>query len=172
VNLVVGVEVDEPNASYWEVRRWKWGSRFQLCQWTFMARSGHPVLAAMVERVVRTINRMAQEEGTTVEGLRKLTRLEVLAVSGPVGWTLVIEDYLSKASGTQVDWRNMTGLQTPKQIHDVLVLPVTSFGPGQRHSGSRKTNDPQALSFHHFGASQWGVAPGRWTWKSLFGFLF
>lgn len=171
VSLVVGVEVDEPHASALEVWRWKWASRFQLCQWTFMGRAGHPALARMVERVVRSMSELAERERTSVAELRMLSRQEVLATTGPLAWTRVLESYMSDVTGTRVDWHNMTGLRRPKLIGDVLVLPVTALGPGQRHSGSGPRSDPQALSMHHFGESQWAKAAGRGTtWRSWFGF--
>jgi len=170
VDLVVGVEVDEPEASDEEVARWTWGSRFQLCQWTFMARARHPVLARMVEWVVDRINQLAADEVTPGAKLRRLTRQEVLETTGPVAWTQVIHAYLSNITETNVDWRNMTALRGPKVIGDALILPVTAFAPDQKHSGSRGSHDKLALSKHHLRASQWPES-GRSTWHDLLGYI-
>jgi len=166
VNLVVGVEIDEPNASSADLKKWVWVERFQLCQWTFMGKPGHPAIALLIEKIVQEINRLANRERRSLRNLRKLSKFEVLALTGPAAFTWSIQNYLTQKTGRKVDWYDMTDLTTPKLIADVLILPITAFAPGQRHSKSGSKDDEQALVFHHFGFSGW--AKKREWWRRIF----
>eukprot|EP01113_Clastostelium_recurvatum_P048711 TRINITY_DN8926_c0_g1_i2.p1 TRINITY_DN8926_c0_g1~~TRINITY_DN8926_c0_g1_i2.p1 ORF type:complete len:365 (+),score=69.67 TRINITY_DN8926_c0_g1_i2:67-1095(+) len=170
--LVLGVEIDVPYPSKEDRRKWGWklpSSTFQLIQWTMMSKPHHPAMALVIQRIVRAFSAFVEREHVSLKDMRRLSTEEVIITTGPYAFTRIIEEYLSTTLHSHVDWRNMTGLQGPKQLGDITILPVTAFGPGQRHSGSQGTDHPQALSFHKFGASKWGQSRSKWNWLRLVG---
>ena len=60
---------------------------------------------------------------------------DVIQLSGPVIWTRAVLKTLSEATGTEMSYRNFTGMQEPRVFGDVMVLPVNGFGTRQLHSG-------------------------------------
>ena len=145
IGLVVGIEAD-PNRPDWH----DWYSRrIQFCQWTIQAKSGHPVLRDVVATVTEDTLRM-KKLGT----LKKLDK-SIMEFTGPAVWTDAIFSYLNsptyfKMDGKNITWETFTGMETPKKIGDVVVLPITSFSPGVQQMGSKEPDDPMAFVKHDF----------------------
>lgn len=78
---------------------------------------------------------------------------EVLDITGPAGWTEVVFEYLTKAVGEEVSWRNLTGMRSPRLFGDVLVLPIDAFASGVPHSGASARGKGRALVRHQFQGS-------------------
>ena len=146
-NVAVGVEYDtfgnDPSPALLIV---------QLVNWTIMSKAGSPLLDLTVRNAIRAINALAEKQQVPI-GLINANFNDVLASTGPAQLTLATFEYLSEVTGTHVSWANVTGLTSPKLIHDVLVLPVTAFGNGQTHSNAGTTDDPAALVHHLFSGS-------------------
>lgn len=142
--LIIGLEADQSppvSGTTYEV---------QFCQWTLAAAKGHPAMWEMVETILQTIqDRPFKDPPHDVE----YTNNEVLDISGPAGFTVVVYKYLSKAAGVPIDWHNLTGLQEPRLYGDILVLPINGFATGISHSGSVPEGSPDALVRHSFGGS-------------------
>lgn len=77
----------------------------------------------------------------------------MLSITGLASWTLNIFAALSAAAGTEIDWRNLTGMTEPRLYGDILVLPVDAFATGLPHSGSTREGSKDALVRHMFGGS-------------------
>lgn len=122
----------------------------QFCQWTFAGGKDHPVLWAMVERILDKV-KAKQVEMKEVD----FTDDEVLTTTGSAAWTEVIFEYLDKAAGTGANftWHNLTGMTEPRLIGDMLVLPIDSFGSEQPHSHSSSKGENGALTVHNFDGS-------------------
>ena len=81
----------------------------------------------------------------------------VIEWTGPAVWTDAVFSYfndpayfdMSSSSGV-ISWHNFTGMQDPKKVGDVVVLPITSFSPGIGHSGAKDEDDPMAFVKHEF----------------------
>lgn len=58
-------------------------------------------------------------------------------------------------AGNNVTFSDIAYLEEPKLIGDVLVLPVSAFGAGQAHSGSKEIGNEDQLMWHHFFQSWW-----------------
>jgi mannosyltransferase OCH1-like enzyme len=82
-----------------------------------------------------------------------LTDEDVLAITGPRGWTLTIYAALSAAAGSNITWHNLTGMREPRLFGDILVLPIDGFATGLRHSGSTLEGSPDAMVRHEFSGS-------------------
>ena len=81
---------------------------------------------------------------------------DILEVTGPGMWTDAVLDSMNapvvdrinhgQESGTMIS--AFTGLQSPKLVGEILVLPINYFGTGQRHSGSAIFQLPEACVNH------------------------
>lgn len=148
VGLVIGIEAD-PDREDWA--QW-YSRRIQFCQWTIQAKPGHPALREVISRITEeTLKR--KRDGTLLKTVDK----NVIEFTGPAVWTDVLFDYFNdkkffdiKATGAVVDWRNFTGMEVPKKVGDVVVLPITGFSPGVRQMGAKDYEDPQAMVRHDF----------------------
>ncbi|KAI1077537.1 hypothetical protein F5B20DRAFT_572230 [Whalleya microplaca] len=147
IGLVVGIEAD-PDRPDWE----EWYSRrIQFCQWTIQSKPGHPVLRDIVSRITReTLKRKR-------EGLFVSKEKSVVEFTGPAVWTDTIFDYFNderyfdvKHSRGNISYLNFTGIESPKKVGDVVVLPITSFSPGVQQMGAKDYDDPMAFVKHDF----------------------
>ncbi|EFX02215.1 alpha-mannosyltransferase [Grosmannia clavigera kw1407] len=148
VGLVIGIEADpdRPDWAQWYSRR------IQFCQWTIQAKPGHPVLRSIVARITTETLRLKQ--AGTLQG--QLGR-SVVEFTGPAVWTDLVFAYFNderyfdmSASKGSIDWRNFTGMDAPKRVGDVIVLPITSFSPGVEQMGAKDYDDPMAFVKHDF----------------------
>jgi alpha 1,6-mannosyltransferase len=148
VGMVIGIEAD-PDREDWA----DWYSRrIQFCQWTIQAKAGHPVLRRVVETLTKeTLKR--QKAGT----LKNFKHEDVVDFTGPAVWTDAIFDFFNdpryfkvEESGSKITWKEFTGMENPKKVGDVVVLPITSFSPGQATMGSKDYDDPMAFVKHDF----------------------
>ncbi|MCJ1398279.1 hypothetical protein MMC11_001476 [Xylographa trunciseda] len=146
-NAVVGVEYDtfgqDPAPALLIV---------QFVNWTIMAKRGHPLMDLTVRNAIGAIRALAEKQQVPL-GQIQANFNDVLASTGPARLTTSTFEYLSEVTGTNVSWVDVTGLTVPKLIHDVLILPVTAFGNGQRHSNAGTPEDPTALVHHLFSGS-------------------
>ncbi|KAI8961776.1 glycosyltransferase family 32 protein [Daldinia sp. FL1419] len=147
IGLVIGIEAD-PDRPDW--KDW-YSRRIQFCQWTIQAKPGHPVLRDIVSRITQeTLKR--KREGTFVSKEKS-----VVEFTGPAVWTDVIFDYFNDPryfdtinSQGNVSYVNFTGIEKPKKVGDVVVLPITSFSPGVQQMGAKDYDDPMAFVKHDF----------------------
>ena len=77
----------------------------------------------------------------------------MLASTGPVQLTRSTWQYLSEVTGQEFTWERVSGITEPLLVHDVLIMPVTSFGNGQSHSNAGPPTDEAALVHHQFKGS-------------------
>ncbi|CAD6581389.1 MAG: hypothetical protein ASARMPRED_000598 [Alectoria sarmentosa] len=129
------------------------GSRLQFCRWTMAASRGHPLMSRVVADVVAALQALAIKNETTIAKLRPSDE-EVVRLSGPVIWTRAVLKTLSEATGTEMTYRNFTGMKEPRVFGDVMVLPVNGFGTGQLHSGSMRAGSRDALVRHGWKGSR------------------
>lgn len=151
VGLVVGIEAD-PDRDDWH----SWYSRrVQFCQWTIQAKTGHPVLLAIISQITEeTLKRKRM-------GTLKPDRDDVIEFTGPAAWTDAIFAYFNNPeyfdmtkSNDLITPLHFTGMKAAKMVGDVVVLPITCFSPGIGHSGAGDIEDPMAFVKHEF-AGTW-----------------
>ncbi|EPY50253.1 alpha-1,6-mannosyltransferase Och1 [Schizosaccharomyces cryophilus OY26] len=145
IGLVVGIEADPDRPDWYD----HYARRIQFCQWTIAATPGHPVLWELVHKI--TMGTWSLHE----KGQLSEDKDAVMDWTGPGIWTDSVFDYLNWRYGP-FTWENVTGIETPKLVGDVLILPITSFSPGVGHMGSKSANDPTAYVKHYFSGS-WKV---------------
>ncbi|KAK4117737.1 glycosyltransferase family 32 protein [Canariomyces notabilis] len=148
VGLVIGIEAD-PDRPDW--KDW-YSRRIQFCQWTIQSKPGHPILRETVARITeQTLQR--KRAGS----LNNIIDKNVIEFTGPALWTDIIFEYFNDEryfdmtqSAGPIDYRNFTGMEAPKQVGDVIVLPITSFSPGVQQMGAKDYDDPMAFVKHDF----------------------
>ena len=148
IGLVVGIEAD-PDREDWK----KWYSRrIQICQWTIQAKPGHPVLRDIVATITEDTLKMKKQGPLNAKKLGK----SIVEFTGPAVWTDAIFNYLNNAKyfnmaeGKNITWEIFTGIEVPKKVGDVIVLPITSFSPGVQQMGAKEIDDAMAFVKHDF----------------------
>lgn len=148
IGLVIGIEAD-PDRPDWH----DWYSRrIQFCQWTIQSKPGHPILRQIVTHITQETLRMKR-----AGELAAFMGNNVVEFTGPAVWTDIVFGYfnddrffdMSESNGL-IDWRNFTGMDSPKRVGDVIVLPITSFSPGVEQMGAKDYDDPMAFVKHDF----------------------
>lgn len=146
VGLIVGIEADPNDRPNWD----KWYARhLQLVQWTIAGAPGHPTLKRAVEKIVE------QSAERRREGEENGGKYNIMDWTGPGLWTDVVWEYVQDTYG--LAYTDFQGLESPKQVDDVLVLPITGFSPDVGHMGSKSSSDPEAKVKHYFKGSWKGV---------------
>ncbi|KAL6879831.1 glycosyltransferase family 32 protein [Trichoderma longibrachiatum] len=150
--LVVGIEFDRRDGGPWaDIPHW-----LQFCQWTIAAAPGHPVFRRMVDRVLRSLDDLsAAHGGLPLEELHPES-FEVMNSTGPAAWTDVVFEQLQEYNPLLNDTQDLSFMEEPTLIGDILILPIDGFGMGQDHSAS--TNDgsvPEAAMMRHLFTGSW-----------------
>ncbi|KAL7929835.1 glycosyltransferase family 32 protein [Trichoderma chlorosporum] len=149
--LVVGIEFDRRDGGPWaDIPHW-----LQFCQWTIAAAPGHPVFTKMVNRVLRSLDDLSAIHGVPISQL-KPESFEVMNSTGPAAWTDVVFEQLQEYDPELKDTQDLSFMEEPTLIGDVLILPIDGFGMGQQHSAS--TNDgsiPPAAMMKHMFTGSW-----------------
>jgi alpha 1,6-mannosyltransferase len=157
--IIIGIEVDAEGIPNWADL---WARKLQFCQWTIVSKPGHPILADIIARITQdTLDMKKGFASLTPENITKST----LEYTGPGVWTDVIFDHFKNAAqftkedkeyssplriGSRVKGSDISGLSIRKRIGDVVILPITSFSPGEGRMGSEAVNHPMAFVKHHF----------------------
>ncbi|KAK0769462.1 hypothetical protein LTR75_018088 [Friedmanniomyces endolithicus] len=150
VGCVIGIEY---NASAGPLEDFK--GNLSLCQWTFMARPWHPVMQQVVDSVTHMLQQQTSADQRNTAGLGA----DIGELTGPAIFTKAILKTLSSTSANNFDVAEIMQLTTPKLFGDVLFLPISAFGSGQSHSGSKDWGNEEQLVSHHF----------RMTWRAEHG---
>ena len=153
-SLVIGVEYDSLGQGRWV----DWTLDLQFATWAMLSKPGHLAMEITVDRVVQRLRKLAQNQGTTVAGIKPSFR-EVLDTTGPALFTNAVFESLSFTTGTNFTWLNVTGLVSARLVGDVLILPINAFGSGQQHSNSGSPEGETALVHHLFKGSWKGDHP-------------
>ena len=146
-NLVIGVEYDIGYGDHWT----DWTLDLQFTTTTILAKPNHPLLHRTLQRLVQNLIGLASLQNTTISQIIP-SFSQVLDTTGPAMFSRTVHDYLSR-HGEPFTWLNVTRLQAPLLIEDILILPITAFSSGQNHSGSGSPDDPAALVQHMFHGS-------------------
>ena len=153
MDLVVGVEIDEPDLTNHRIL----GKKSQsFCQWTFMAKPRLPALLRLIDRILAWLNRLAEQQHCASIADVHLDFDEVIKGTGPSAFTDAVMAEISLSVGHLVSWYDtFHDLQEPRLMGRVLVLTVEAFAAGQGHSDSGDHNSRAALVRHHYHASGW-----------------
>ena len=154
VHAVVGVEYDQLDKEPY----YGMNEPLQFCQWTMATSRGHPIMRDIVIKVVAALNEAVERSNnTSIADFQPTDDDDVVQISGPVIWTRAVLDFMSEATGTEISYLNITGMNEPRLFGDVLVLPIDGFGAGQPHSNSTREENvgPGDIFVRHQWKGSW-----------------
>ncbi|KAG0650144.1 Initiation-specific alpha-1 [Hyphodiscus hymeniophilus] len=151
VDLVVSVEIDEPNFKDHKIL----GPKSQsFCQWTFLTKPRVPVMMKLVDHILTWLQGLAEAQNVPISDI-ELDFDEVITGTGPSAFTNAIIAEMSAKTGRTIDWDYFHALTEPRYVGGILVLTVKAFAAGQGHSNSGLHNATEVLAKHHYHASGW-----------------
>lgn len=160
INMVIGIEIDEPE---WKDHPILGPKSRSFCQWTFMCKPHLPVMMRLVENIMTWLVEVARAQNVPL-GDVVLDFDEVISGTGPSAFTKAIiaqlnADRAAAAENGQpaaeLTWDTFHDLDESKLIDHVLVLNVEAFAAGQGHSDSGTHDTRHSLVRHHYHASNW-----------------
>lgn len=157
VNMVVGVEIDQPEFKQHPILGQK---SMSFCQWTFMCKPHLPVMMRLIEQIMDWLNTKAAQQRCHIKDL-KLDFDEVIDGTGPSAFTRAILTHMTQKSGHEVTWDYFHRIEESRLVGGVLVLPVEAFAAGQGHSDSGSHEGRRPLVRHWYHASGWPKAHPR-----------
>jgi len=153
IDMVVGVEIDEPD---WKDHSILGPKSRSFCQWTFITKPQLPVMMRLIEQVMTWMTDVAQKQNSTIADV-ELDFDQIITGTGPSAFTKAIMDEMNANRGTnkEVTWDDFHYMTESKLVSRVLVLTVEAFAAGQGHSSSASHESRTALIKHHYHASNW-----------------
>lgn len=150
--VVVGIEFDRRDGPGWtDISHW-----VQFCQWTIAASPGHPVFGKMVDRILASLDDLVAAHGVPIGKLGKLDSFEVMNSTGPAAFTDVVFAQLQEYDPSLSDTKDLSYMEEPKLIGDILVLSIDGFGMGQPHSQSTSDGSiPEDALVRHLFNGAW-----------------
>lgn len=153
IDMVIGIEIDQPNFKDHPIL----GKKSQsFCQWTFMCKPHLPVMMALVENIMAWLTDLATAQGVPISDIH-LDFDEVISGTGPSAFTAAILSEMGRRAGlsSPVRWDRFHDMDESHLVSGILVLDVEAFAAGQGHSDSGNHNARGALVKHHYHASNW-----------------
>ncbi|KAL4972109.1 nucleotide-diphospho-sugar transferase [Aspergillus desertorum] len=151
VDMVIGVEIDEPDFRDHPILGQKSRS---FCQWTFMCKPRLPVMLRLVEDILTWLRALSEKQKKPISEL-EMDFDDVITGTGPSAFTNAVLAEMSLAVGYDVTWDTFHDMVESKLVGGFLVLTVEAFAAGQGHSDSGNHGARTALVKHHYHASGW-----------------
>ncbi|KAL4756481.1 glycosyltransferase family 32 protein [Aspergillus foveolatus] len=151
VDMVIGVEIDEPDFRDHPILGQKSRS---FCQWTFMCKPRLPVMLRLIEDILTWLHALSEKQKKPISEL-EMDFDDVITGTGPSAFTSAVLAEMSLAVGYDVIWDTFHDMAESKLIGGFLVLTVEGFAAGQGHSDSGNHGARTALVKHHYHASGW-----------------
>jgi mannosyltransferase OCH1-like enzyme len=159
VDMVVGVEIDQPNFRDHPILGKKSES---FCQWTFMCKPRLPVMLRLIDNIIKWLNEVAKKQNVPISEI-VLDFDDVISGTGPSAFTEAILAEMSKREGKTITWQTFHDISESKLVGGVLVLTVEAFAAGQGHSDSGNHEARTALVRHRYHASGWPTNHPRYN---------
>lgn len=148
VTLIIGQEFDYA---------WRGEGRdlaSQFTNWILMAKPGNRHLQMVVDVIVKKFEFISQRhhksyDKLTLGMLGGMGDANIINTTGPKIMSKVILQSLSLMLNATVDDRNISGVNEPRLLGDVLIMPDVAFAAPQARY--RKDGGPQLVSHHYFG---------------------
>ncbi|KAB5576599.1 nucleotide-diphospho-sugar transferase [Coniochaeta sp. 2T2.1] len=164
IDMVVGVEIDEPD---WKDHPILGPKSRSFCQWTFMCKPQQPVMMRLIEHIMTWLTEVAANQTATISDVH-LDFDQIISGTGPSAFTEAIMtemNILAEKNGEtkKIEWDDFHDISESKVVSRVLVLTVEAFAAGQGHSESGTHDSKTALVRHHYHASNWPGAHPRYN---------
>jgi mannosyltransferase OCH1-like enzyme len=144
--LVVGWEFDVG---------WKKPFVHQFASWTIMAKPGSLHMLQVIEEIVQTLREKMYQHKVTAENITLAMVGDVVDFSGPRRLTFGVLKSLGKTLNRTVKPDEISELEQPMLVGDVLVMPGRSFAASaNRYKAEDEEKLPPKLVTHHY-AGTW-----------------
>lgn len=161
LGLVIAVGTDSLSAN-WQAENHR---RLEFGQFIIQSKPGHPILreiiAQITEKTLKMKRELNQGEQLSLPGSPNQRQLQISRWTGSGIWTDTIftylNDYIKSSIYQSVTWKDLRGLETPKLVSDILILPVKSFASELEVGKDGKVLDPIAFA-KHWSAKIWKSA--------------
>ena len=151
IDLVIGVEVDEPSFGFHPIL----GPKSQsFCQWTFMSKPRSPAILRLINNVISWLDNLSRTQNVPIANIT-VTFDDIIKGTGPSAFTSAILAEMSAQTGHPVTWESFSHMTEPKRVANTLVLTINAFAAGQDHSNSGDHNSEAAMVRHHYHATPW-----------------
>lgn len=149
-SLVVGWEFDVG-----------WGDNFvrEFATWTMLAKPGSRHMLMVIEDILEGVRTKVDEHNVTIGGLKLDMIGDVVDFTGPRRMTRSVIKSLESSLGEKVEVKDISSLEEPMLIGDVLILPGISFAASSNRYEKEQVHLSPALVTHHFAGS----------WKNEYG---
>lgn len=149
VSLLIGQEFDY---------QWRGEGRelaSQFTNWALMAKPGCKHLQLLIDEIVGMFQDLRKKHNCsyadlTVDTLGELGDGNIIDTTGPKHMSYAILRSLAQDLGTVVDDRNISDVESPRLIGDVLILPNVAFAAAQ--ASYREDRGPIRLTHHYMGS--------------------
>jgi hypothetical protein len=159
VDLVIGVEIDEPTFEDHAILGPKSKS---FCQWTIMSKPRNPAILRIINNVLNWLIETARSQDVEVSKI-EVNFDNILSGTGPSAFTTAILEEMRVQTNRAIEWNIFHNMTKPKLVGRILVLTVDRFAAGQGHSNSGDLYSKTALVRHHYHASLWDVRHPRYS---------
>lgn len=149
LGMIIGIESD-PIDKNW---RKYYTRRLQFANWVIQAKPGHPILREIIAAITDiTLEKLNNNENRIRNENDDEFMLDIMNWTGDGLFTDVIfryfNDYVLSGIFSKVTWKDFTKMEVPKLVSDVLVLPVNSFGAGEKEFDELPDNAIQSDQDH------------------------
>lgn len=159
IDMVIGVEVDEPQFAFHPIL----GPKSQsFCQWTFMCKPRSPAILRLIDNIISWLDKLSRAQDVPIAEI-KVTFDDVIKGTGPSAFTSAMLSEMAAQSGQAVTWDSFHGLKEPKRVANILVLTIDAFAAGQDHSNAGKHDSEAAMVKHHYHATSWTDSFSRYS---------
>jgi mannosyltransferase OCH1-like enzyme len=159
IDLVIGVEVDEPSFDFHKILGPKCKS---FCQWTFMSKPGSPAILRLINNVIMWLNALSKAQSVPIANVT-VNFDDVIKGTGPTAFTAAVLAEMAAQTGHAIDWNMFHHMDTPVQVANILVLTIDAFAAGQEHSHSGDHSSEAAMVKHHYHATGWAENFSRYS---------
>jgi mannosyltransferase OCH1-like enzyme len=159
IDLVIGVEVDEPTFAFHPILGPKCRS---FCQWTFMCKPRSPAILRLINNVVLWLNDLSLAQNVLLANIT-VDFDDIIKGTGPSAFTSAMLAEMTAQTGASVNWDSFHHMTQPKRVGSILVLTIDAFAAGQEHSNSGLHTSEAAMVKHHYHATSWTDSFSRYS---------
>ncbi len=133
---------------------------FRLENWTLASRRDHPFFKHVAESVARNLIALAKQQGKSL-GDMEVGYRDVVTTTGPIAFTTAFFEYANKTSKSEWTYKDLTMLEEPKLVGDILVLPIRAFSQvdADREGDGAHSRNFSSMVYHHSQGSWKGEHP-------------
>ncbi len=151
-SVIVGVENDRPPVENdWKIYADYSPYIFRLENWTLASRRDHPFLRHVAVTVAQKLIAHAKQQNGKTLGDMEVSYKDVVDLTGPIAFTQAFFEYANKTTKREWTYKDLTMLEEPVLVGDILVLPIRAFSQvdADRQGPGSHSENFTSLVYHH-----------------------